>query len=217
MKRTIRGMLPYKRPRGVDAMKAIKCYVGVPVSLSVKEMEVLEDAHMNRLNNPNQSRSVQSARPSEQSSKVVTMAKIINTSGKRKTAIARATLKAGKGVIRVNSVTLESYGTEVTRMKISEPLLLVPNAVSGIDVTIDVARRRCHGTGRGGPDGTRPRYPEWHNEPSIKDIYLAYDRTLLVNDSRAERTEETARPWRTQEVPKVLSLNHEDMMRGQKS
>ena len=52
MKRTIRGMLPYKRPRGVEAMKAIKCYVGVPVEFVGKEMEVLEDAHMNRLNNP---------------------------------------------------------------------------------------------------------------------------------------------------------------------
>ncbi len=52
MKRTIRGMLPYKRPRGVEAMKRIKCYVGVPVELVGKEMVVLEDAHMNRLNNP---------------------------------------------------------------------------------------------------------------------------------------------------------------------
>ena len=53
MKRTIRGMLPYKRPRGVEAMKRIKCYVGVPVEFAGREMEVLEDAHMHRLNNPN--------------------------------------------------------------------------------------------------------------------------------------------------------------------
>ncbi len=53
MKRTIRGMLPYKRPRGVDAMKAIKCYVGVPAELAGQPMEVLEAAHSNRLNNPN--------------------------------------------------------------------------------------------------------------------------------------------------------------------
>jgi large subunit ribosomal protein L13 len=52
MKRTIRGMLPYKRPRGVDAMKRIRCYVGVPVELVGKETEVLEAAHMDRLNNP---------------------------------------------------------------------------------------------------------------------------------------------------------------------
>ncbi len=25
---------------------------------------------------------------------------------------------------------------------------------------------------------------QWHNDPQIKDIYLTYDRTLLVNDSR---------------------------------
>lgn len=52
MKRTIRGMLPYKRPRGVDAMKRIRCYVGIPVGLAGKEMEVPEAAHMDRLNNP---------------------------------------------------------------------------------------------------------------------------------------------------------------------
>ncbi|HUT39291.1 MAG TPA: 50S ribosomal protein L13 [Methanoregula sp.] len=52
MKRTIRGMLPYKRPRGADAMKRIKCYVGVPVGFAGNEMEVIDDAHMNRLNNP---------------------------------------------------------------------------------------------------------------------------------------------------------------------
>jgi len=25
---------------------------------------------------------------------------------------------------------------------------------------------------------------KWHNDPQMKDIFLAYDRTLLVNDSR---------------------------------
>jgi large subunit ribosomal protein L13 len=53
MKRTIRGMLPYKRPRGVDAMKRIRCYVGIPAGFVGKEMEVPEEVHMNRLNNPN--------------------------------------------------------------------------------------------------------------------------------------------------------------------
>ena len=52
MKRTIRGMLPYKRTRGADAFRRIKCYVGVPVEFAGKEMEVPEEAHMNRLNNP---------------------------------------------------------------------------------------------------------------------------------------------------------------------
>ncbi len=61
------------------------------------------------------------------------MVKIVNSSGKRKTAIARATLKPGNGRIRINSVPLEIYGTEVIRMKIAEPLLLVPDALDGVD------------------------------------------------------------------------------------
>jgi large subunit ribosomal protein L13 len=52
LKRTIRGMLPYKRPRGVEALRRIRCYVGVPVQFAGKEMEVPEEVHMNRLNNP---------------------------------------------------------------------------------------------------------------------------------------------------------------------
>lgn len=112
------------------------------------------------------------------------MAKIINTSGKRKTAIARATLKAGKGMIRVNSVPLEAYGSDVTRMKISEPLLLVPNAIHGIDVIIDVAGGGVMGQAEAVRTALARGILLWHNDPQIKDIYLTYDRTLLVNDSR---------------------------------
>jgi small subunit ribosomal protein S9 len=112
------------------------------------------------------------------------MVKIINTSGKRKTAIARATLKAGKGMIRVNSVPLEAYGSDVTRMKISEPLLLVPNAIHGIDVIIDVAGGGVMGQAEAVRTALARGILQWHNDSQIKDIYLTYDRTLLVNDSR---------------------------------
>ena len=52
VKRTIRGMLPYKRPAGDAALKRIRVYVGVPEEFGGKEMESLEEAHIDRLNNP---------------------------------------------------------------------------------------------------------------------------------------------------------------------
>jgi large subunit ribosomal protein L13 len=52
VKRTIRGMLPYKRTVGSDAFKRVRVYVGIPVEFAGSEREVLEDAHMNRLNTP---------------------------------------------------------------------------------------------------------------------------------------------------------------------
>ena len=112
------------------------------------------------------------------------MVKIINTSGKRKTAIARATLKEGSGVIRINSVVLPAYGTELTRMKISEPLLLIPDAVKGVDVAIEVSGGGIMGQAEAVRTALARGIMKWYNDPKIKDIYLTYDRTLLVNDSR---------------------------------
>ncbi|MCE5297924.1 MAG: 30S ribosomal protein S9 [Methanoregulaceae archaeon] len=116
------------------------------------------------------------------------MAKIVNTSGKRKTAIARATLRPGNGIVRINSVPLDIYPNEMVRLKISEPLLLIPNAIEGVDVAIDV-----HGGGiMGQAEAVRTALArgilKWHNDPQIKDVYISYDRTLLVNDSRQKES-----------------------------
>lgn len=52
LKRTIRGMLPYKRQRGIEAMKRIKTYVGVPYELEDISAEQISDVHRNRLGTP---------------------------------------------------------------------------------------------------------------------------------------------------------------------
>ncbi|HTY14284.1 MAG TPA: 30S ribosomal protein S9 [Methanoregulaceae archaeon] len=116
------------------------------------------------------------------------MVKIINTSGKRKKAIARATMKTGKGRVRINSVPLEIYGTDLVRMKISEPLLLVPHAIEGVDVAIDVQGGGMMGQAEAIRTALARSILKWSNDPQIKDAYLAYDRTLLVNDSRQKES-----------------------------
>jgi len=112
------------------------------------------------------------------------MVKVVNTSGKRKTAIARATLKEGKGRIRINSVPLEIYGIELSRMKISEPLLLVPGSVDGVDIAIEVNGGGYMGQAEAVRTALARGILKWHNDPKIKDVFVTYDRTLLVNDSR---------------------------------
>jgi large subunit ribosomal protein L13 len=52
VKRTIRGMVPYKRERGDDALKRVRVYVGVPKEFAGKEMETLEAASKTRLSTP---------------------------------------------------------------------------------------------------------------------------------------------------------------------
>ena len=116
------------------------------------------------------------------------MAKIVNTSGKRKTAVARATLKTGNGRVRINSVPLEVYGTELVRMKIAEPLLLVPNALDGVDAAINVSGGGVMGQAEAVRTALARGIVEWHNDPLIKDAFLVCDRTLLVNDSRQKES-----------------------------
>ncbi|MFA5614136.1 MAG: 30S ribosomal protein S9 [Methanoculleus sp.] len=122
------------------------------------------------------------------------MAKIINTSGKRKTAVARATLKPGNGRVRINSVPLEVYGTELMRMKIAEPLLLIPDALNGVDAAIDVSGGGVVGQAEAVRTALARGIVEWHNDPQIKDVFLAYDRTLLVNDSRQKESKKPHGP-----------------------
>ena len=46
VKRCIRGMLPYKQPRGLAALKRIRCYEGAPEELQGKKMELLDDCNI---------------------------------------------------------------------------------------------------------------------------------------------------------------------------
>jgi len=41
-KRTIRGMLPYQKPRGREALKRLRVHIGVPMELASKEAAVFE-------------------------------------------------------------------------------------------------------------------------------------------------------------------------------
>ena len=48
VKRTVRGMLSYKQPRGRKAFERIKCYNDVPEKLKDK-LETIEEAHVKKL------------------------------------------------------------------------------------------------------------------------------------------------------------------------
>ena len=51
VKRTIRGMLPYKKEKGKLAFKNIKCYINIPESLKDKEYKTLESANIKKIKN----------------------------------------------------------------------------------------------------------------------------------------------------------------------
>jgi large subunit ribosomal protein L13 len=50
VRRTIRGMLPYRKAHGREAFKRLKVHIGVPDELSGAELEKMEKYHSSNLN-----------------------------------------------------------------------------------------------------------------------------------------------------------------------
>ncbi len=121
--------------------------------------------------------------------------RVILTSGKRKTAIARATTKAGKGRVRINSIPLEVYPSELTRMKVLEPLVLAGEEVTK---TIDISIRTHGGGVIGQADAARTAIGralvKWTQDPTLRSKYMHYDRAILVADSRRREVKKAGGP-----------------------
>ena len=114
--------------------------------------------------------------------------KIINTSGKRKTAIARATVQKGKGLIRINKKPVELYKPEIARWKILEPIKLAEKHINKINVDVDVAGGGFMSQANAVRTAISRGLVEFTADPSLKLAFLDHDRSLLVNDSRRKES-----------------------------
>ncbi len=110
--------------------------------------------------------------------------KIVNSSGKRKTAIARATLREGKGRIRVNKKPIEIIEPELIRLKMSEPLEFAGNVVPTVDIDVNVYGGGIVGQAGAVRTAIARGLVEWTNDTALRDTMAQYDRSLLVNDTR---------------------------------
>ena len=114
--------------------------------------------------------------------------KVIQTAGKRKTAIARATIREGKGRVRINHKPVEIIEPEIARFTIMEPLVLAgEEIVSKVDIDVKVEGGGFMGQAEAARVAIARALVEWTNDVNLKDKFMKYDRTMLVGDSR--RTE----------------------------
>ena len=112
--------------------------------------------------------------------------KIIHTSGQRKQAVARATLKPGSGIVRVNSQLLTSMPESIYRSKIEEPLLIAGEVAKKVDITV-----RTHGGGvNGQAEAARMAIAKAiaKHDSTLQSTFIEYDRTLLVADIRRKES-----------------------------
>jgi small subunit ribosomal protein S9 len=120
---------------------------------------------------------------------------VTNTSGKKKTAIARATVRDGTGKIRVNAQPVELVEPKLARLKMLEPFRVVDRNVRD-DVDIDIS---VEGGGTvGQADAVRTAVArglvEHANDAELRDAYREFDRSLLVNDVRQRESKKWGGP-----------------------
>ncbi len=113
--------------------------------------------------------------------------RVVVSTGKRKTSLAKATIKDGTGKIRINGRPLEIQQPELARMRIMEPLILFGEGWKRYDIRV-----RTRGGGfMSQADAVRMAIAtgliRMSQDFEVRSKMIEHDRTMLVGDPR--RTE----------------------------
>ena len=113
--------------------------------------------------------------------------RVVVSTGKRKTSLAKATVRDGTGRIRINGIPLEVHQPELARMRIIEPLILFGENWKRYDIKV-----RVKGGGfMSQADAIRMAIAtgliRMSQDFEARSKMIEHDRTMLVGDPR--RTE----------------------------
>lgn len=109
---------------------------------------------------------------------------VTNTSGKKKTAIARATVKDGEGRVRINSQPVELVEPELARLKMLEPFRISEGLRDSVDIEVHVQGGGVVGQADAVRTAIARGLVEHAADAELRDAFMEFDRSLLVNDVR---------------------------------
>merc|ERR1711957_61423 len=110
---------------------------------------------------------------------------------RKKTAVAVALVRTGTGQVRVNGCPIHTVKPDVLRVKVYEPLLLLGDKFKKVDIRLRVKgggyTSQVYAMRQAIAKGIVAYYQKYIDEASkkeIKDLLMAYDRSLIVADPR---------------------------------
>jgi small subunit ribosomal protein S9 len=109
---------------------------------------------------------------------------VVLSTGKRKAAVARATVRKGAGLVRFNDRPLELVEPELVRQKVQEPLLMVGEKAKGLDISVKVRGGGIVGQASAARTAVARGLVAWLKDSELRESFKHYDRSLLVNDPR---------------------------------
>lgn len=109
--------------------------------------------------------------------------------GKRKTAVAKAVAKPGKGIVTVNKKPITAF-TDLQTLELREPIVIAEEVLGKLD--FDVSVRVTGGGMASRIEASRLAIARaivaYTKKDEVKQAFLAYDRNLLVADTRRKET-----------------------------
>ncbi len=109
---------------------------------------------------------------------------VVHESGKRKRAIARATVRKGKGLVKINKIPLETYSNNILKLRIKEPIAIAGNSAKNLNIDVNVFGGGVSAQAEAARLAIAKAIIEYTKSSELKQKYIEYDRNLLVADTR---------------------------------
>ncbi len=114
--------------------------------------------------------------------------KIILTKGKKKTAIARARIKEGNWSFRINKKPIEIIEPEIIRNEMLIPIRIAEDVLGkdelNLDIDVNVQGGGIMSRAEAVKAAVAKGIARITDNEELKNAYLGYDRSLLVDDIR---------------------------------
>lgn len=121
--------------------------------------------------------------------------KITVSSGKRKTAIARATVREGSGRIQINKTPLDNFTPLMARQIIEEPLMIAGEDItSKLDIRVNVRGGGPMGQAQASRIAIARGLVDFTKNADLRKQFVDYDRTLMAGDSRRKEKKKFGGP-----------------------
>lgn len=110
--------------------------------------------------------------------------KVALETGKRKTAVARAIVKPGKGRVYLNDLSLDYVSPDVARMKVQEPLIVAGDRSKQVDIRVNVEGGGVMGQAEAARIAIARALAGWTKSSELRKAFMAFDRVMIAGDQR---------------------------------
>ncbi len=120
--------------------------------------------------------------------------KVFVVRGKRKESIARATISAGKGIVRVNSLNVSSINNHYVREIIVEPLRYIGPEANNVNISITVRGGGVMGQAQAARTAIANALVAYFDTMNLAEKFDGIDRSLIIEDTRRVETKKFRGP-----------------------